>query len=196
MLSRKLLVLPCHIGGGERSYCSTTSNVGAASAAPVVTETDFFAAFLTGTLTAFAGADFLGAAFCTATLAATFFAAFAGAVFTAASLTVAFLAATGSGFAAAALFAAHRFFVAAMIRFMPSSLMRRFAFGASGAADALVPLWNAAHRFFCAAAILALAAPLNIRFGAAFLAATGLTLPRKWLRISAIFCSILESSAW
>ena len=52
-----------------------------------MTAADFFAAFLTGTLTAFAGADFLGAAFWAATLAATFFAAFAGAVFTAVLLT-------------------------------------------------------------------------------------------------------------
>jgi hypothetical protein len=128
-------------------------------------------------------------------LAATFFAAFAGAAFTAAFLLAAFLAATGSGFAAAR-FAAHHFFVAAMILFKPSSLMRRFAFGSAGAEAAFLPLWNAAHRFFCAVAILALAATLKIRFGAAFLATTGLPRPPSRLRISAIFSSILESSAW
>jgi hypothetical protein len=161
-----------------------------------VTEDDFFVAFLSGAFGAFAGADFLGAAFGTAALAATFFAAFARAVSTAAFLTAAFLAATGSGFAAAALFAAHRYFVAAMIRFKPSSLMRRFAFGTSGTATALLPLWNAAHRFFCPAAIPALAATLKVRFGVALLATTGFTRPDSRLRISAIFCSILESSAW
>ena len=166
------------------AYCATTSGVGANSAGPVA-GAFFLATLLTGAFAAFAGADFLGAALWTTTLAAT--------VFTAAFLTVAFLAATGSGFAAAALFAAHRFFVAAMIRFKPSSLMRRFAFGNSGTAATFLPLWNAAHRFFCAAAILALAVTLIIRFGAASVATTG---PPKWLRISAIFCSILESSAW
>ena len=171
----------------NEAYCTTTSGVGADPAVP-----DFFAAFLTGAFAAFAGADFLGAASWTATLAATYFNAF-GAVFPAAFLTAAFLAATGSGFAAAALFAAHRFFVAAMIRFKPSSLMRRLAFGNSGTAATVVPLWNAAQRFFCAAAILALAAMLNTRFGAASWAATG---PPNWPRISAILCSILESSAW
>src|ERR1019366_4499355 len=126
------------------------------------TEAAFFAAFLTGAFAAFAGADFRGAAFWTPTLAATFLAAFDGVGFTAAFLTVAFLAATGSGFAAAALFAAHRFFVAAMILFKPSSLMRRFAFGNSGTAATFLSLWNAAHRFFCAAAILALASALEV----------------------------------
>jgi hypothetical protein len=154
-----------------------------------VTEAGFLEAFLTGAFAALAVADFVDAAFWTAT----FFADFAGAVLAAAFLTVAFLAATGSGFAAAALFAAYRFFVAAMILFKPSSLMRRFGFGNSGADVTFLPLWSAAHRFFWATAILALAATLNIRFGAAFWATTG--LPR-WLRISAIFCSILESSAW
>ena len=93
------------------TYCATTAGVGADPAGPA-TEAVFFGVFLTG---AFAGADFLGAAW-TATLAATFFAAIAGAVFTAAFLTAAFLATTGSGFAAAAVFDAHRCFVAAMKR--------------------------------------------------------------------------------
>lgn len=173
------------------AYRATSSGVGADSAAPV-TEADFFAGFLTGAFAVLAEADILGATFWTAT----FFAAFAGAVFTAALLTALFLAATGSGFAVAARFAAHRLFVAAMIRFKPSSLRRRFAFGSAGAAATFLPLWNVAHRFFCAAAILALAAALKIRFGVAFLATTGLTRPGSRLRISAIFCSILESSAW
>jgi hypothetical protein len=34
-----------------------------------------------------------------------------------------------------ARFNAHRFFVAAMIRFIPSALILRFGFGASGVAD-------------------------------------------------------------
>ncbi len=111
---------------------ATTAGVGADSAAPVVTEAAIFAAFLAGAFATFAGADFLGVAFWTTT----FFATFAGEVFTAAFLTRTFLASIGSGFAAAAFFAAQRFFVAATIRFMPSSLMRRFAFGRSGAAAA------------------------------------------------------------
>ena len=157
----------------NEAYCATTSGVGADSAGPV-TEAGFFAAFLAGAFANFARADFLGAAFWTATVAATFFAALAGAVFTAAFFTAAFLAATRSCAAAAALFAAHRFFVAAMIRFKPSSLIRRLALGNSGTAAAFLPLWNAAHRFFCAAAILALAATLKVRFGMAFFETTGL----------------------
>lgn len=90
-------------GAVNEAYCATTSGVGADPAGPV-TEADFFAAFLTGALTAFAVADFLGAAIWTAT----FFVAFLGAVFATAFFTAAFLAATDSCAAAAALFAAHR----------------------------------------------------------------------------------------
>jgi hypothetical protein len=99
-----------------------------------VTEAVLFGVFLPGAFDAFAGADFRGAAFWTATLAATFV---AGAAFTAAFLAGAFLAA-GSGFAAAALFAAHRFFVAAAIRALAATLKIRFgvAFLATPSADA------------------------------------------------------------
>ncbi len=83
------------------------------------------------TLGAAAGAVF----FATDFFRAPFFAAFAGAAFTAAFLTAGFFLAAFSGCALAALAAAQRFFVAAMIRFIPSALMRRFAFGALAGAD-------------------------------------------------------------
>jgi hypothetical protein len=46
-----------------------------------------------------------------------------------------------------ALTAAHRFFVAAMIRFMPAALIFRFC-GATGAGGAASPFLAKAHLFF------------------------------------------------
>jgi len=115
------------------------------------------AAFLTGALFL---AVFLGA-FAAAFLTATFFVA--GAAFLLAVAT-----------ALAALANRQRFLVAAMIRFMPSALIRRFAFGAFGAAGVAgadgsdLPL-IVAHLAFCARAIFRLTAtekPLRFLAGA------------------------------
>src|ERR1039457_2020610 len=65
-----------------------------------------------------------------------FFAAFAGALFTTVFLPAVFLVAVCATFAASARFSANRFLVAAMILFIPSSLIRRFAFAGSGVAGA------------------------------------------------------------
>ena len=68
-----------------------------------------------------------------------FFAAFAGGAFTVAFLTAAFfravfLALADCAFAASALFCAQRFFVAAMIAFLPAALSFRSGFEGSGVA--------------------------------------------------------------
>jgi len=65
-----------------------------------------------------------------------------------------------------ALTAAQRFFVAAMIRFMPAALIFRFfaAAGADGAASAFLAK---AHLFFCTAAIFRRAAALIVRLAGA-----------------------------
>jgi hypothetical protein len=68
--------------------------------------------------------------------------------------------------AAAARTAAQRFFVAAMILCMPSSLIWRFAFGGATLEDwAATPfcLLAVAHRFRCASAIRFLPAALTFR---------------------------------
>ncbi len=87
----------------------------------------------------FFGADLFATDFFTG---AVFFAAFAGAVFTAALFTaVCFLACAvffpAADFALVPAFCnRQRFFVAAMILFMPSSLMRRSGFSGSGVVGA------------------------------------------------------------
>jgi hypothetical protein len=87
----------------------------------------------------------------------------------------------------------HRFLVAAMIRFIPSGLILRFAFGAffaTGAGD--VPL-IAAHLAFCARAIFRLEAAENFfRFlvGASGVSAVSACSPKSVARISAILDSI------
>src|ERR1039458_9441673 len=81
---------------------------------------------------------------------AAFFAAFVGATFTAAFLTaVFFVTAFFVGAFAAAFCKRQRFFVAAMILFIPSSLIRRFAFGALAGADGSDSPLILAHRFLC-----------------------------------------------
>jgi hypothetical protein len=68
------------------------------------------------------------------------------------------LATTGVAFAAAARFAAQRLFVAAIIRFMPSSLILRLGFWGSGMAGA--SSLDSAHRFRWASVMRFLAAAL------------------------------------
>jgi len=100
-----------------------------------------------------AGADFFTAAFLTRAPV------FAGADFT------------------AALCKRQRFFVAAMILFMPSALIRRLGFGGSGIAGAggsILPV-ILAHRAFCARAIFLRDAAVNflrLRTGASGMTAT------------------------
>jgi hypothetical protein len=65
-------------------------------------------------------------------LEAAFFVAFAGGAFTAAFFTAVFFTGAGDASAALAFWRRHLFFVAAIMRFIPSALIFRFAFGASG----------------------------------------------------------------
>jgi hypothetical protein len=124
---------------------------------------------------------------------AAFFAAFVGATFTAAFLTaVFFVTAFFAGAFAAAFCKRQRFFVAAMILFIPSSLIRRFAFGAlAGAGGSDSPL-ILAHRFLCAIAILRRAAAeiLCFRGVPSGLAADSAGLPDSMARSSAILVSM------
>ena len=70
----------------------------------------------------------------------------------------------GGAYLAAAFCNRQRFFVAAMIRFKPSGLIRRFGLGAFTLACAGFDSPRAfAHRAFCAAAILRRAAALVFR---------------------------------
>lgn len=149
----------------NEAYCATTSGGGADSAAP-----DFLAAFLTGAFAGFAGAAFFGAAFRTAAFGATFF-VFGGAAFIDGFLVTGFWTA-GSRFAAAALFAAHRFFVAAIIAAFPAADSLRFGFKGSGLTGAdLDSGWSLAlaHLLRCASPIRFRAAALiwrRLPFGA------------------------------
>src|ERR1039458_6699875 len=126
---------------------------------------------------------------------AAFFAAFVGATFTAAFLTaVFFVTAFFVGAFAAAFCKRQRFFVAAMILFIPSSLIRRFGLGASGVAGAGgsdSPL-ILAHRFLCAIAILRRAAAeiLCFRGVPSGLAADSAGLPDSMARSPAILVSM------
>jgi hypothetical protein len=88
------------------------------------------------------------------------FAAFAGAIFTAAFLTVAFV--TGAfAFAASAFCKRQRFFVAAMILFMPSSLIRRLGFWV----PARLVLATRISRHLCPSALLSLSHTLPCSSG-------------------------------
>ena len=85
-----------------------------------------------------------------------------------------------------ARFAAHRFFVAAMIAALPAALNLRLGFaGASGSEPALA----CAHLFLCAAAIFLRAAALIFRLGRSGdsgRAAGSVPLPESMARIPAI----------
>jgi len=106
-----------------------------------------------------AGALFFPADFLTG---ATFFNALVDGAFTAAFFPATFLGAASADFAAA-LCRRHRFFVAAMILFMPSALIRRLGLGVFSVAGggAISPL-TLAHRTFCARAIFFRDAALNL----------------------------------
>ena len=75
----------------------------------------------------------------------------------------AFFAAADWAFAASAFCNRHRFFVAAIIRFIPSSLIRRFGFDGSGVAgaDGLDSPLIFAHLALCEIAIFRRTAALN-----------------------------------
>src|ERR1022692_790247 len=93
-------------------------------------------------------------------------------------------------FFAAAFANRHRFFVAAMILFIPSGLIRRLGFvglGVAGAGD--VPL-IAAHRFFCASAMRRRVAALRFLAGASGVAAVLAEPPESRVLSSSIFESI------
>jgi hypothetical protein len=100
-------------------------------------------------------------------------------------------------FFAAAFANRHRFFVAAMILFIPSGLIRRFAFGAffmTGAGD--VPL-IAAHRFFCARAMQRRVAAERFLAGASgVVVAVSAGRPETTALSSAIFESICRCCSW
>jgi len=130
------------------------------------------------------GADTAAAFFTGPVFFAVFAAAFGAAFLTAAFLTTAFLTdaffVTGAAFLAvfailacalAAFASRQRFLVAAMMRFIPSSLILGFGFGGSGAAGAggADGRFDSAHLFRCASAMARRPAALNFRrlgFGA------------------------------
>jgi len=85
-----------------------------------------------------------------------FFAAFDGATF----LIAAFLATGHYAFAASALFNAHRFFVAAIIAFLPAAESFRLGLCAASGAGGSAAFLDAAQRFRCASAIRARLAAL------------------------------------
>lgn len=115
--------------------------------------------------------------------------------FAAAFLTTAFLRAGAAFFAgafAAAFCKRQRFFVAAMILFIPSSLIRRFGFVGSGVVDGSDSPRIFAHRRFCDWAIFRLTAAenfLRLRVGAPVAAAAWAGPPGSIARSSAILAS-------
>jgi len=98
--------------------------------------------------------------------------------------------------ALAFLAAAHRLFVAVMIRARPSGLRRRFCLaafaGAGVVAAAALAFRSAAQRFLCAADMRRRAAGRTMRLGAAL---AGVEPPSRWPR-SAMRASISWSFCW
>ena len=85
-----------------------------------------------------------------------------------------FLAAAFIAFAASARFSAHRFFVAAMIAFLPAAESFRLGLGDASGGDGSAAFLEAAHLFRCASAIAFLPAALifrRLRFGGSGVAA-------------------------
>jgi len=95
-------------------------------------------------------------------------------------------------FAAAARTAAHRFFVASIMRRRPSGLRRRFAFLGAEAKDSdAAPFFTVAHLLRCASAIRFLAATLIVRRPFAGLTEIDSALAPLNIPLSSAICSLM-----